>query len=831
MSRITLDIETAKFTKGLNKASQKFKQNTKKMEAAAGRLKSGLFAATAQFAAVGLALKAVVGSAADIETVTTQFEVLTGSVETAKDSIQELLEFSASTPFQFEGIAKAGQILLAFGVGSEDLRMTMGRIGDVAAASGQDLKELAKIFGQIKGEGKLMGERLAQLQERGVVIGPAIRQAFKDLGREGETTGKSIKELGAKGLITFDIFEQAFNSLSDEGGPAFEGMIKQSRTLTGLISTLKDNWGILLINIGQKFLPTFKEVAKVITAFLQRLHTDDSFTLMIGRVLKVATVLLGLKLAMIAGGAAALGLTAKVLTLGTALVAASVKTYAMLAAMSLAPIKAFGIAMILAVQSVSTMRIAVIGLMAGTGLGLIILALPAITRAFEVFWKDAFTATKVGVDAIVGMVRGMGHILKSVFSLFTGGGIDEIKLGWKKIQEAWVGGAKGFQDIMAEKEGEGGKQQAKILTAKEKQILKIMETESAIRTLQGKKLSDEERASAIANYGKMSDAKVTAILKSKTNEKIMLESESGLLAKFEGELYKERASAIRELVHEEWLLKKEQGEELNAQDVLDIKDSLKAVSDQELIALAEKAQAAREGRNLEHEEKLIQMEEFEASINEIEEDSRSAWLEKYRGFTDQQKLIKDELVNFNKDKDKSMLKGTKLFLNSMVTLQEQGNKHLAAIGKGAAEVQRGIALTDMGIAIYRAAAGVFSALNLAFPFLAPVIGGIAAAAVVGGGLRHMDEVRRAEHGGIVERLPGTPGRGDFQPFLLEPGEMITPGSDVSTVREASEEILRQRDDEEDEEKNVGVVIGIEEDASSMIFAKRIENEAMGVGVR
>ena len=156
-AQIKLFIDASRFARGIKSASAKFDRAAVRMRARADTMNASFLVATTQVAALGFALKSIVGAAADIETVTTQFEVLTGSAETARNSIAELLEFSAETPFQFGDIAKAGQLLLAFGVQAEDLGDRMQRIGDVSAATGAELGELTKIFGQVRGEGRLMG--------------------------------------------------------------------------------------------------------------------------------------------------------------------------------------------------------------------------------------------------------------------------------------------------------------------------------------------------------------------------------------------------------------------------------------------------------------------------------------------------------------------------------------------------------------------------------------------------------------------------------------------------------------------------------------------------
>ena len=255
---IKLLLDPKALDRGLKETRSKFSQTADSIQARSSKLKSSLLVTGAALAGLGFATKKVIDAAAQLETVTTQYEVMTGSIETAKDLLEELLEFSAGTPFQFGDIAEAGRILMAFGVEAKNVTGRLRQLGDVAAVTGVPLKNLSQIFGKARLEGKLTAERLNQLQDRGINVGPAIADAFRLMGRESELTGVSLKKLAERGKITFDVFDLAFQSLSQEGGPAFEGMIKRSRTLEGLISTLGDNIQLLFIRLGNNYLPQIK---------------------------------------------------------------------------------------------------------------------------------------------------------------------------------------------------------------------------------------------------------------------------------------------------------------------------------------------------------------------------------------------------------------------------------------------------------------------------------------------------------------------------------------------------------------------------------------------
>lgn len=277
--KVELTLEDRKFLKSLKRATERIdnfgdeaEESIRKAGLAfssfAGNLASTAVAnafSTFKDAAIG-AFKSVVNEAAKIETLEVKFKTLTGSIGASKRILQDLQEFAAKTPFQLPGIAEAASKLLAFGVESGNVVNKLEFLGDIAAASGADLGELTLIFGQVAAAGKLTGERLLQLQERAIPIGPALA---KTMG----VAESSIRDLVSKGKVDFATFEKAFQSLNKEGQFAFEGMIAQSKTFSGVMSTLNDNVTMVLADIGKELLPIIKAVSSNLLKLLQNNRT------------------------------------------------------------------------------------------------------------------------------------------------------------------------------------------------------------------------------------------------------------------------------------------------------------------------------------------------------------------------------------------------------------------------------------------------------------------------------------------------------------------------------------------------------------------------------
>lgn len=220
-------------------------------------------------AAFGGLAAATVPMAAKLEQTETQFKTLLGSIELAKQKIEELQNFAASTPFQFEGLADSAKVLLAFGTANEQVIPTLQILGDVAAATGSEVGELANIYGKVKARGALMTEQLDQFNERAIPVGARLAEMFG-------TTEAEIRNMASSGEISFGDLQRALQGMTQEGGIAFNGMKDQSETLGGLWSTLKDNLTLAMTDIGNAMVEGFdlKQVTGNIIEFVQRVRSD-----------------------------------------------------------------------------------------------------------------------------------------------------------------------------------------------------------------------------------------------------------------------------------------------------------------------------------------------------------------------------------------------------------------------------------------------------------------------------------------------------------------------------------------------------------------------------
>ena len=236
----------SKASAGLNAITAKAKNAAKSIR---GFGKAAAIAAAS--AAVLAGLKFAFTQAGELEKQSRSLKVLTGSAEDAKRIIGELKAFGAVTPFTSAELIDTAKRLKAFGFETEQVVDVTKRLADVAGATGADLGGIATAFGQIQAKGRLQGEELLQLQERGIDLQDELQKMY------GMTSDEFRKAL-EKGRFSAEAVNLALVKLTGTGGKYAEGAIAQSDTLFGKLSTLQDAFITLGQNIGKALAPIFK---------------------------------------------------------------------------------------------------------------------------------------------------------------------------------------------------------------------------------------------------------------------------------------------------------------------------------------------------------------------------------------------------------------------------------------------------------------------------------------------------------------------------------------------------------------------------------------------
>jgi len=264
-------LRTGSFFKNLKAARGRLSSFSSGIGSLGGKLKgfiSPLGAATAGLAGlagIGGSLAMGVKLAAEMETAQIGFTTMLGSAEKAKAFLADLSKFAASTPFQLTDLRQSAQGLLAYGFSADEAMGLIKTLGDVSAGSGAQLSELVRITGAIKSGGGFvsLGD-LNQYASRSIPI-------FSILSEQLGVTAAQIKKMASTGKLSYEHIATAMGTLTQEGGLFHGSMIKQSQSLSGLFSTLKDNVSFVLMELGQLLISefNFKDLLGNVTEFAQ----------------------------------------------------------------------------------------------------------------------------------------------------------------------------------------------------------------------------------------------------------------------------------------------------------------------------------------------------------------------------------------------------------------------------------------------------------------------------------------------------------------------------------------------------------------------------------
>lgn len=218
----------------------------------------------------GVIAKDILDTNRQMEMLRASLTSVTGSIESGKDAFKRVQEFATSTPFEVADLTKAFISLQNFGI--QPTNKVMEAITNQASklgASTETLNGITLALGQAWAKGKLQGEEILQLVERGVPVWDLLAQV----------TGKSTSELqkmSEKGLLTRDVISKLIEKMGElSSGSNARAM----ETLGGQISNLSDAWhqfeDTLLNDKGEGYIKSFvKSVTNEISVLTRYLSTD-----------------------------------------------------------------------------------------------------------------------------------------------------------------------------------------------------------------------------------------------------------------------------------------------------------------------------------------------------------------------------------------------------------------------------------------------------------------------------------------------------------------------------------------------------------------------------
>ena len=252
----------------LNKGVEKSEKKTTNLSKALDKIAKPAMIVSTALATSGVA---AIKFAGELEQTQIALEVLLKDAEKATQIKDEWTQLASSTPFSTSDIDSAGKKLLAFNIESEKVTDTLRRIGDISAATGSSISEIADIYGKAAVQGRLFAEDINQFQGRGIPVVQALAKVLNVAETE-------IRGMVTEGKIGFPELEKAFQFMTNEGGQ-FSGMMeKLSESTLGKFSTTMDNAKLALASFGEVMQPTANALLDFANDFFEGIQNMDEGT-------------------------------------------------------------------------------------------------------------------------------------------------------------------------------------------------------------------------------------------------------------------------------------------------------------------------------------------------------------------------------------------------------------------------------------------------------------------------------------------------------------------------------------------------------------------------
>lgn len=207
-----------------------------------------------------------------IEALEVSFSTLLRSTEKANQLVSQLKDYGNVTPYDTEGLSKAAQTMLSFGISYEKVMPTLKQLGDVAMGSQDKLSRLTLAFSQMSAAGRVTKEDLNQMVDAG----------FNPLQVISQQTGESIGTLFdkvSKGQVSVQQIANAFADATKEGGQFHNMALNMSDTVEGKMSTMQDAIDGAYQSIGKFIEPVVKSGIDLLTNGVEALTKEiDDFS-------------------------------------------------------------------------------------------------------------------------------------------------------------------------------------------------------------------------------------------------------------------------------------------------------------------------------------------------------------------------------------------------------------------------------------------------------------------------------------------------------------------------------------------------------------------------
>ena len=280
---VKIKADTSDFDRGMDSASNSASSFSNKMGKVMDNVKSFLIYDIGKNLVTGFvnATKSGIEYNATLEQSAIKWETLLGTQEKANKMLQDIQKFAKDTPFEQMGVEAMATQLHNAGFEGQALFNQISKFGDLAGAFGiqsDSLQEMVRQYAQVKQAGVAYTEDLNILQDRGIPI-------YKALAKELGINTADVKKWASEGKISSDVYQSALDSLAKgvEGG-----MAKMSKSFSGQLSTMKDNFEQMAGTLSKPIFDFLAEQLSKIMPFIESVASSLSENGLMGTIQRFA---------------------------------------------------------------------------------------------------------------------------------------------------------------------------------------------------------------------------------------------------------------------------------------------------------------------------------------------------------------------------------------------------------------------------------------------------------------------------------------------------------------------------------------------------------------
>lgn len=178
--------------------------------------------------------------AMNLENANFQLQGLLKNEEAVAAVMKNVSDAVDGTAYSLDAAAKVASQLAASGMKAGDEMFSALRgVAGVAAMTNSSYEDIGRIFTQVAGQGRIMGDQLLQLSGRGMNAAATLASYLTKIGDGTKYTEAQIRDMVSKGQISFDTFaaamDDAFGEHAKAANSTFEGALSNIKSALGRI--------------------------------------------------------------------------------------------------------------------------------------------------------------------------------------------------------------------------------------------------------------------------------------------------------------------------------------------------------------------------------------------------------------------------------------------------------------------------------------------------------------------------------------------------------------------------------------------------------------------